>query len=112
MDVAAIRNAVHCRDCAAFISPTAPTCPHCGGRQMVQGGGLGATTASGKNRLVAALLALLVGGVGIHKFYLGRIGWGVVYILFCWTLIPVLISFVEAIVYLCMSDEAFETKYG
>jgi TM2 domain-containing membrane protein YozV len=106
-----IRNAVHCRDCAALISPTAHTCPQCGGRQMV-GGGLGPSTASGKNRIVAALLALFVGGLGIHKFYLGRIGWGIVYVLFCWTFVPMLVSFVEAIVYLCMSDQAFEAKYG
>lgn len=79
---------------------------------MVSANGFGATTASGKNRLAAALFALFLGGLGVHKFYLGRIGWGIVYVLFCWTFIPVLISFVEGIIYLTMSDEAFEAKYG
>ncbi|QIG81744.1 TM2 domain-containing protein [Sphingosinithalassobacter tenebrarum] len=107
-----IRNAVHCRDCASLISPTANTCPRCGGRQNIATGGLGATTPSGKNRVVAALLALFLGGFGVHKFYLGRIGWGIVYLIFCWTFVPALIALIEAIVYLTMSEEQFETKYG
>lgn len=108
-----IRNAVHCRDCGALISPTAVTCPHCGGRQGVAtANALGISTPSGKNRIVAAILALLVGGLGIHKFYLGQIGMGIVYLIFFWTFIPALIAFVEAIIYLTMSDDAFAAKYG
>ncbi len=40
-------------------------------------------TSGDKNKLVAALLALFLGGLGIHKFYLGRTGWGIIYLLFC-----------------------------
>lgn len=61
---------------------------------------------------MAAILALLVGGLGIHKFYLGQIGMGIVYLIFFWTFIPALIAFVEAIIYLTMSDDAFAAKYG
>lgn len=57
-------------------------------------------------------MALFLGGFGIHKFYLGRIGWGVVYLVFCWTFIPAIISFIEFIVYLVMSGESFNKKYG
>src|SRR5581483_10947012 len=42
------------------------------------------------------LLALFLGGVGAHRFYLGQVGLGVLYLLFCWTFIPVFISFIEA----------------
>ncbi|WP_180073870.1 MULTISPECIES: TM2 domain-containing protein [unclassified Acinetobacter] len=65
-----------------------------------------------KIRIVAALLAFFLGGFGIHKFYLGRIGWGIVYLLFCWTFIPSIVAFIEFIVYLCTSDEDFARKYG
>ncbi len=64
-----------------------------------------------RNKLVAALLAIFLGGIGIHKFYLGKIVWGIVYLLFAWTFIPELVGFIEGIVYLCMSDERFQEKY-
>ncbi len=65
-----------------------------------------------KSRVTAIVLALLLGGIGIHKFYLGQPGWGIIYMLFCWTFIPALIAFIEAIYYLCLSEPAFHIKYG
>ena len=73
---------------------------------------IGISSASGKNRVLAAVFAILLGGLGIHKFYLGRIGQGIIYLVFCWTFIPALIGFVEGIIYLTMTDEAFNAKYG
>ena len=49
-----------------------------------------------KNPTLAVWLALLLGGVGAHKFYMGNTVLGIVYILFSWTLIPAIVSFVEA----------------
>ena len=43
----------------------------------------------GKSRPLAALLAILLGGLGVHRFYLGDIAWGAGYLLFCWSGIPV-----------------------
>lgn len=64
-----------------------------------------------KNKTTAALLAVFLGGLGIHRFYLGN--WiGIVYLLFCWTLIPSVIAFIEFIVFLTMSDAAFNAKYN
>lgn len=51
-----------------------------------------------KNPTTAVLLALFLGGLGTHKFYLGQTGMGVVYLLFCWTYIPSIIAFMEAFV--------------
>jgi TM2 domain-containing membrane protein YozV len=65
-----------------------------------------------KNKLVAALLALFVGGFGIHKFYLGRTGAGIVYLIFCWTLIPGMIAFIESIILLFMSEAEFNFKFN
>ena len=65
-----------------------------------------------KSKTVAGLLAIFLGWIGIHKFYLGRIGWGIVYILFCWTGIPFLVSLVEGIIYFSMNGKDFDYKYN
>lgn len=67
---------------------------------------------STKNRYLAAVLAIFMGAVGIHKFYLGQIGWGIVYLLFCWTGIPALAGWIEGVLYLLSSDEGFALRYG
>jgi TM2 domain-containing membrane protein YozV len=43
----------------------------------------------------ALALALLLGGVGAHRLYLRQWGWGIAYVIFCWTFIPVLVALVE-----------------
>ena len=70
------------------------------------------TTTSTKNKLTAALLAFFLGGIGVHKFYLGQTGKGILYLLFCWTGIPAFIAFIEFIIYLTMDDKAFAEKYS
>jgi len=44
------------------------------------------------------LLAIFLGGFGVHKFYASKTGMGILYLVFCWTLIPGLIGFIEGIV--------------
>jgi len=48
-----------------------------------------------KDELVGVLLALFLGGLGIHKFYMGQTGAGILYLIFSWTGIPSLIGFIE-----------------
>jgi len=72
---------------------------------------LGQNTPSGRNRIAAALFAIFLGGFGVHKFYLGKVGQGVIYLLFCWTFIPTIIGFVEGIIYLTKSDYEFAIDY-
>ncbi|MCD7710766.1 MAG: NINE protein [Porphyromonadaceae bacterium] len=64
-----------------------------------------------KKRSTAAILAFLLGGLGIHKFYLGK-KIGILYLLFCWTLVPSIIAFIEFVLYLCMDDKTFNEKYN
>lgn len=67
---------------------------------------------SGKSKVTAGVLAILLGGIGAHKFYLGNIGIGLVYLLFSWTGIPMIIGLIEGIIMLTMSDEDFASKHG
>ena len=48
----------------------------------------------GKNKVTAGILAILLGGIGIHKFYLGKVGWGLIYLLFSFTIIPMFLLFI------------------
>ena len=64
-----------------------------------------------KSKIAAGILAMLLGGIGIHKFYLGQIGWGIVYLLFCWTGLPAIWAFIDGIIILCSKTENFELKY-
>ncbi len=65
-----------------------------------------------KDRMTAGLLALFLGGIGIHKFYLNQGGLGVLYLLFSWTFIPGIIAFIEGIQYLTMTDQQFHQRFG
>jgi TM2 domain-containing membrane protein YozV/cold shock CspA family protein len=76
-------------------------------------------SASEKNRIVAALLALFLGHWGIHKFYLGKTNAGII-MLACGTvgwllIIPgavnALIAVLEGVIYLIKSDQDFYRDY-
>jgi len=104
-----IPNHVFCRGCGQPGHQTAPSCPHCGALQR----GTSADDSSGeKSRTAAACLALILGGFGAHKFYLGEVGLGILYLMFSWTFIPAVIGLIEGIVFLTMSETRFSRKYG
>lgn len=48
-----------------------------------------------KNPTTGVLLALFLGGWGAHRFYLGQVLRGFLYILFFWTFIPLVFACVE-----------------
>lgn len=103
----------YCSECGEIINAKAEICPKCGVRQSAQfGSGLGNLAPNGKSKLAAALFAFFLGGFGIHKFYLGQTGWGILYLLFCWTFIPGLVGFIEGVLFLVMPEDAFNKKYG
>lgn len=104
-------NHVYCRGCGNQIHETAFSCPKCGAVQHASSGSFGSNFGGDKDRITAALLAFFLGGIGVHKFYIERWVQGVLYLVFCWTFIPAIISIVDGIVYLNMSDESFRQKY-
>jgi TM2 domain-containing membrane protein YozV len=66
-----------------------------------------------KNRRIAAGLALA--GIllpGLHKFYLGQVRWGVVYLLLSWTPIPRVASVLEGLWYLFQDREEFDRCFN
>jgi TM2 domain-containing membrane protein YozV len=103
-----------CSECGSTINAKAEICPKCGVRQMAapSASPLGQTSSSGKNKVVAGLLALFLGGIGVHKFYLGKGFQGLLYLVFCWSFIPAVIGLVEGLNYLLMSEKTFFERYG
>ena len=48
-----------------------------------------------KNPTTGLLLCLFLGGIGAHRFYLGQVGLGVLYLCFVWTFVPAVVALVE-----------------
>lgn len=65
-----------------------------------------------KSKTTAVILTLFLGGIGIHKFYLGQSTQGIFYLLFCWTFIPTILAFFQFFGLILMSDYAFNVKYN
>jgi len=107
-----------CTNCSQPVSPTAVTCPNCGekltpvaqayyppGQPMYQ------SRVPSKDKTVAGLLGILLGGLGAHHFYLGNVGMGILYLIFSWTFIPLFLGVIEGIVYLATNDEKWLQKH-
>ena len=68
------------------------------------------------------MLAIFLGGLGAHKFYLGQRNMGVLYLLLgtvlgCLTvgistLVIWIVAFIEGLVYLTYSDDEFVARFG
>jgi len=138
----------HCGQCGTVVQPGAVACMNCGfsptmGRNFCQrcgnpavpgqmacvrcGAGLvGYASAAGdKNKVAAGVLGILLGGLGVHKFYLGYTNAGAIMLagtvggfclaffvigfLFLW--IPSVIGLIEGIIYLTKSDAEFNQTY-
>lgn len=76
-------------------------------------------STSQKSKVVAGLLAICLGALGIHKFYLGYKNEGIAMLLgtllgsllIIGPLVMNLISFIEGIIYLTKTDSDFEAQY-
>lgn len=73
-----------------------------------------------KSKIVAGILALFLGGFGVHKFYLGCTTAGIIMLvvfLFGFIVLGIpsfiiaLIAFIEALIYFFKSDDVFEDTY-
>lgn len=61
------------------------------------------------HRKFAIVLAIFLGWLGAHRFYLGQIGWGIVYLIIFYVFAPlaIILGFIDALRYLFMSDDDF-----
>lgn len=134
---------MYCRNCGKEVHPQAVACPscgvsprlenkfchHCGCETMPNqlmctkcGSALVSNQATGeKDRVTAGLLAIFLGWLGIHKFYLGYKTQGLIMILVallggtvtCGAAAAVMsiIGIIEGITYLTKSNEEFAQTY-
>jgi TM2 domain-containing membrane protein YozV len=126
---------VYCTNCATAIDPQLAVCGNCGfavaaaanycracGNQLQPGQAVctscGTAIASwqpraDKERLTAALLGIFLGGLGIHKFYLGYNNAGIIQIVITIFTCGIgsVIGLIEGIIYLTKSDAEFQATY-
>lgn len=64
------------------------------------------------HRKIAIVLAVLLGWLGAHRFYLGQIGWGIIYLILFTISTPlvVFIALIDALRYAFMSEQDFTVK--
>lgn len=77
-------------------------------------GGYGSSPHRGKSKVVAGILGLLLGGLGIHHFYLGSVVSGIITILIVFGTCGLggILPLIESIMLLVMSDADFDAKYN
>ncbi len=63
-----------------------------------------------KDKNIAGILALFFGWLGVHRFYLGQIGLGIVYAVFFW--VSWIFAIIDAIAFLSMDTDEFNIKYN
>ena len=116
---------VNCKECGQQISDSASVCPHCGApiiAKMPQNlkycpqcgaSNPGARNRYPKDRLTAGLLAIFLGGLGIHYFYLEKSTAGLLSILLslCTCGVWQIVMLIQGIIILTMTDDGFNEKY-
>ncbi len=104
-----------CHSCGETTSPGQSFCVKCGVSLAAP------AVAGAKNKVAAGLLGIFLGGLGVHKFYLGYHRAGVIMILvsfvggfLTWGLAALAagaVGLIEGIIYLTTSDPDFERIY-
>ena len=135
---------MYCRECGKKVNENAVACTSCGVNPKLSknfcgacgvktkdnqivclkcgvslGGSLAGSSSGEKSKIIACLLALFLGVIGVHKFYLGYNTQGIImllcgtvgWILFLPPLVMAVIALIEAIMYISKSDEEFQEIY-
>ena len=62
--------------------------------------------------IIYSALSIMLGGIGIQKFYLGQTKRGILHVLFFWTFIPTIICIIDLLKFTFMTEEEFDEKYN
>ena len=65
-----------------------------------------------RKKKTATLLALFLGGIGIHKFYIGEIGKSILFFIFCFTYIPLFLGILDFFKFIGMTEDEFDKLYN
>lgn len=118
-----MRFSIQCPECSESISNQSASCNNCGlpianispfkavPPPLPTNNYTTIVHVNRKSKGVTVLLALFLGGFGIHKFYLNQIFWGILYLVFCWTFIPAIISLFEVVILLFMNESEFNRRF-
>ena len=72
-----------------------------------------APVGRGKSKVVAGVLGIILGGLGVHHYYLGSVGAGLICLVAsCCVGVGGVLGLVEGILLLVMTDEEFDAKYN
>jgi TM2 domain-containing membrane protein YozV len=134
---------MYCRNCSKEVNQQAVACPNCGVPPSLEkkfcqncgaetsanqsicikcGVSLASAISDGnKGKTAAGLLGIFLGGLGIHKFYLGYNKEGLIMLLVCFfggivtcgtaSFVMWIIGLIEGIIYLTKSDTEFAQLY-
>ena len=50
------------------------------------------------NKTIYIIVALILGGLGVHKFYADQVGQGILHLVFFWTGIPSVVAIIHSII--------------
>ena len=64
-----------------------------------------------EKKVTAGILGILLGGLGVHRFYLGDTTGGIIRILLSCVGVGAVIGIVEGIIYLTKTDQQFVDEY-
>lgn len=99
-----------CRYCGNIIPGMGRPAP---GAIEQQFNNMGTSLQTGrKDKIIALVITFFLGAIGGQYFYLGEKTKGIICLLFCWTFIPYLWSYVYFILLIAMSDQKFNEEFN
>lgn len=98
----------YCANCGAELQPNAAACMNCGvsanfgTENVTSNAGTDFTNKSSwcpkdKDKIIAIVLALFLGGFGIHNFYFGETKKGILRLVLCWCGVGSILALIDLI---------------